>query len=243
MLRSDAIQRWWPTTQSLDLVEGTVETVASAVEAEIKKFLAGERLAPAWIDCASFGDALQEAREFANVPTLYLVLPTTSRWCVLWNNSFLCDGYDSLCFSLTANHGLTTVHWSAHDGPTTFQAGSTFRHRKRHATVVVERAVAVAQEDRRWLFHQSGEPLPEEDVTKYVARLKKDRLNEGLMVALLARLGAAPWDETFYSMGRQRCFSLWRPNPPATVTKRLPTDVVGAGPRGHAPDRPQAAGG
>lgn len=236
MLRSDAIQRWWPTTQSLDLVEGTVEAVASAVEAEVERCLAGERLASAWIDCPSFSDALREAREFANVPTLYLVLPTTSRWCVLWNNSFLCDGYDSLCFCLTANHGLTTVHWSAHDEPTTFQAGATFRHRRRHDGAVVERAVAVAQEDRRWLFHQSGEPLPEEDVGMYAARRKKDRLNESLMVELLARLGASPWQESFYALSRHRCHTLRRLDPPPTVIKRLATDVVGSGRKGHAAD-------
>jgi hypothetical protein len=39
---------------------------------------------------------------------------------VLWNNSFLCDGYDSLCWCLTSHHDLTTIHW-AHAGTTVRQ--------------------------------------------------------------------------------------------------------------------------
>src|SRR5262245_38651700 len=123
-LRSDSIQRWWPTTQSLGLVEGPVEAVAAAVETELRRILRGERVVTFWEAYTSLDAAFQAAPEFANVPTFYLVLPSRSRWTVLWNNSFLCDGCDSLCWCLTKNHRLITMHWLAHDKWTTFQSGA-----------------------------------------------------------------------------------------------------------------------
>jgi hypothetical protein len=226
VIRTPALRRWWPTTQALDLVEGDVATVAAALHAETTRVLKGERLAAAWTRCATLDDAFDTAGEFTNVPTHWLVLPTRSRWSVLWNNSFLCDGYDSLCHCLTAFHGLTTLHWSAHDATTTFQPGAAFTHRRVVAGAIAKRTVCVACTDGRWSFDAIGERLPEEDLATYGARRVRDRLNEAAIASLLARLGAAPWDEAFYALGRHDVFVLRRPAAPATVLRRARHDVV-----------------
>lgn len=226
MLRSEAIRRWWPTTQSLDLVEGPVEAVANAVQTEVTRFVKGRGLATTWEAFQSLDAAFQASPEFTNVPTFYLVLPTRSRWTVLWNNSFLCDGYDSLCWCLTANHRMTTIHWSAHDEWTTFQSGAAFHHRRWDGSAVVERIVQAAQEDKRWLFFELGQPLPEEAASAYLARRKRDRLNETLVAQLLARLGASPWSEEFYAIPDQPCFVLRRVDVPPHAVRRHPSDVV-----------------
>ena len=228
-LRGESIRRWWPTTQSLDLVEGSAEAVANAVDCEVRRFLKGEAVVTSWDAYPRLDAAFQAAPEFAGVPTFYLVLPSRSRWTVLWNNSFLCDGYDSLCWCLTKNHGLTTVHWSAHDAWTTFQSGATFHHRRWDGSTMVERFVQAAQEDKQWNFCQSGDPLPEEDVAAYAARHKRDRFNEALVAQLLGRMGASPWLDEFYALPEQRCFVLRRPRAPATVIRRSASEVVRAG--------------
>jgi hypothetical protein len=233
MPRSDAIQRWWPTTQALDLVEGTPATVAAALSARVRGFVADERLDTTWVDVACFDDALRQAADFGNVPTTFVVLPTRSRWSVLWNNGFLCNGYDTLCLGLTRHHGLTTVHWCAHDATTTFQPGASFCHRRRQGTDVVERRVTVASDDGRWHFFASGEPLPEEQPAAYAARRTRGRLDERLVAELLARLGASPWDEGFYAFDRSPVFVLHRPDAPPTVTRKSRA-VVLAGTRNDA---------
>ena len=226
ILRSEIIQKWWPTTQALDIVEGSVEAVATALQAEVGRFLAGETISTAWAAFPNLDAALCSASEFANVPTIYLVLPTHSKWSVLWNNSFLCDGYDSLCHNLTKNHGMTTVHWSAHDEWTSFQSGASFSHRQKVGAEIVERSVAVAQEDKRWLFYAYGQPLVEEDTENYKIRRKRDRLNEEKISAFLSRLGATPWLEQFYAMPATKAFVLRRENAPSRITRRRPEDVL-----------------
>jgi len=224
-LRDETFQRWWPCTQSLDLVEGPVERVAAAVQAEVTGFLEGEEITTEWAVFPSLDAAFQAAPDFANVPTFYLVLPTHSRWTVLWNNSFLCNGYDSLCWNLTRKHGLTTVHWAAHDEWTTFQSGTTFVHRRLVGSEMMERTVQAAQEDKRWLFYELGEALPEEDRIPYRARRKRDRFNEAILSKLLARLGASPWAEAFYAVPGGKSFVLLRGSPPPTVIRRQFTDI------------------
>lgn len=227
-IRTETLQRWWPTTQSLDLVEGSVEKVAAAVQAEVARFVNGEEVATSWEPFHNLDAAFGAATEFHNVPTFYLVLPTWSRWTVLWNNSFLCDGYDSLCWCLTNNHGITTMHWSAHDEWTTFQSGAVFYYRRRSGFDIVERYVQTFQEDKRWLFSQSGEPLPEEDVAGYATRRKRDRLNEERMSQLLARLGAFPWQEQFYALPQIKAFVLRRIDAPSTITRKERDEVLRA---------------
>jgi len=218
-LRSPALDRWWPTTQSLDLVEGPIEEVARAVGDQVTRFVGDEPVRTAWEKLPDLDAAFGAAPDFTNVPTFFLVLPTRSKWTVLWNNGFGCDGYDSLCWCLTQMDGMTTVHWSAHDASTTFQSGATFCYRRRDGTALVERTVHAYREDERWLFRESGDPLPEEDVAGYAAPRKSDRLNEQRMSELLARLGAAPWDEGSYALAERETFVVHRRAAPSTITR------------------------
>lgn len=226
--RSGVMDRWWPTTQSLDLVDGPVDRVATAVETEMRRFAEGEPVSSEWTNVRDLDAAFSLAPVFANAVTCLLVLPTRSRWSALWNNSFLCDGYDSLCWCLTMHHGLTTMHWFANDEWTTVQSGAGFTHRRRDGAELVERSVYCAQEDKRWLFRAAGTPLPEEQVGAYAARRKRDRLNETGMVTLLHRLGADPWQEGFYAVPEQRIFVVRRMAPPPAIILRPRESVVRA---------------
>jgi hypothetical protein len=224
--KGGALRAWWPSTQSLDLVEGAVRQVARVLEVELLRTLAGERVVNSWGKFEDLDEAFRSAPDFGNAPTFFLALPTRAKWTVLWNNSFLCDGYDSLCWCLTSHHHLTTIHWSAHDDWTTFQAGASFTYRKHDGENVVERSVFCGQEDNRWVFHTTGQPLDEENTREYAARRKKDRLNEQSLLSLLGRLGARPWSEDFYALPEQECFAISRPSPPTTVLKRTREQVL-----------------
>lgn len=222
--RSPTIQKWWPLGQSLDLIEGSSKRVADAVGVELARILPAEKIRAEEVPCAGLGGVFSLVQHLATVPTLFVVVPTHSKWSVLLVNSALCDGYDSLCHCLAANHGLTTVHWSAHDDQTTFQPGAGFTHRRAVAWSVAQRSVQVAVNDGRWTFVEAGQPLPEEDTSLYASRRKRDRLNESSIQQLLERLGARPWSDDFYALPGQ-CHVLSRVSPPTTV-KQLPVASV-----------------
>jgi hypothetical protein len=196
-----------------------MEQVADALSVEFARFAGEQKISTAWRAYQYLDAAFRSAPVFANVVSHIVALPTNSRWVVLWNNSFLCSGYDALCFCLSSNHRLTTVHWSAHDDRTTFQSGASFTHRRHDGAQVVERSVASAQEDKRWIFHASGSPLPEEDTDAYAMGEKRERLNEQRLIDLLERLGATPWSEAFYALPARPAFVLSRPLPPKAVTR------------------------
>lgn len=218
MTISETVQRWWPLTDSLDLVRAPVNVVASAVLTEVTPFADGERLSSAWVPFSSLEQVFGSAAEFTNVPTLFFVLPTVSEWTVLWNNSYLCDGYDSLCWCLTANHGLTTLHWRSSDEDAVSQAGSSFTFRNRSGSGLNERSVYCCKNDERWEFGAAGEPLPEEDLAAYSARRLRDRFNAKGMMRLLAKLGARPWDDEFYRGGE--AFRIERIDYPDTISRK-----------------------
>jgi hypothetical protein len=213
------LRAWWPTTQSLDLVDGSIETVAAAIETEFSRFAAPENIKSSWLGFRTLGEAFASAPYFANVVSHIVVLPTRSNWAVIWNNSFLCDGYDSLCWCLTTRHNLTTIHWSAHDDWTTFQSGASFIYRRNQGSELIERSVEAGQEDKRWDFRAFGPVLPQERPADYTARRLRDRLNEKSLIALLGRLGAEPWSETFYDLAQRKAFVLSRPAPPKAVVR------------------------
>jgi hypothetical protein len=249
-LRSAGIQRWWPSTQSLDLVDGPVENVAIALAELVQRFVRTSRdhdadfdgvspSAPAlsaegspvteWRTFTGFEAALESLSEFASFPTTFLAFPTRSNWTVLWNNSSHCNGYDSLCHCLTEAYGMRTISWSANDAVTTSQPGAQFCCRQRRDGNVVLRSVNAHFEGPRWRFYETGATLPEEDVAGYSARKIRDRLNEGRVASLLARLGAEPWQEAFYALPEKRVFVVRRTLPKDAVKALHWSDVLRAG--------------
>lgn len=224
-----SLRAWWPTTQSLDLIKAPIEDAAAAVDAELTRILNNSALSRNWREVRSLDQVFSGAPTFTNVPTYFALLSSRSPWTVMWNNSFLCDGYSSLCWCITAHQGLPTLHWSSHDDWTTFQSGSIFQHCRKDGDEVAKRHVQAAQEDSRWTFFQSGEPLPEEDVPGYEARKKSDRLNETRVMELLNRLGARPWREDFYDLPG-RIFVMERLDMPSTISRRSRDDVLKAPP-------------
>lgn len=234
------LRKWWPTTQSMDLIDARLEVAAEAVLREYRNISAaagsvglGQVTDPAiaatlsWHDCPNLDTAFNLVGDFDNCATKALILPTHSQWSVLWVNNFLCDGFDTLCHCLTRNSGLRTIHWSAHDAPTTFQSGAKFHVRSRVAAEplqVAERYVQSAQTDKRWDFFAGGEPLPEENCADYTARRKRDRLNEDRLMALLGRLDAHPWRSEFFALpGRVALIERTRAT---TCLVRSPAEVL-----------------
>jgi len=229
--------RWWPSTQSLDLIEGEPEVVAAAVGAlfdEVARYT-GDRASSEPHTFAHLDAAFTSVPYFDNVASRLLLFPTRSRWMVLWTNDFLCGGFDHFVRGLTSDAGLTTIHWSAHDTTTTFQPGATFHLRRNDGDGVVERRVQAARTDRHWDFAAQGDPLPEEDLDGYQARRKRDRLNEARLMELLERLGARPWDESWYAVPDEPVHRLERPLPPRAIRRERDEVITGRpGPRGRA---------
>ncbi|HSP81389.1 MAG TPA: hypothetical protein VLQ93_22920, partial [Myxococcaceae bacterium] len=60
------------------------------------------------------------------------------------------------------------------------------------------RAVEVANDGGRWVFVQSGEPFPFEQVEQYQARRVRDRFTFEMLEDYLRHLGLAPFEEDFY---------------------------------------------
>ncbi|MFL5349254.1 MAG: hypothetical protein ACJ8AT_31020 [Hyalangium sp.] len=60
------------------------------------------------------------------------------------------------------------------------------------------RALAAANDGGRWVFEQSGEPFPFEQVEQYQARRLRDRFTFEMLKDYLRHLGLAPFEEDFY---------------------------------------------
>jgi hypothetical protein len=131
-----------------------------------------------------------------NVGLHYFLVPTHSAWTAIWTSTFLCSGYDSLSSCLTGNHELETIHFSSSNSSGWFQPGTVLTHR----TKTGRRSVAAIREDARWIFRESGTPLPEEDLTQYRRRKIRDRWNPEALLNLLGRIGIRPWSEDYYDL-------------------------------------------
>ncbi len=215
-MKSETIIKWFPLGVSLDLVDGPLERVASSVTTELNRFIKPDRVKVEQQRLADLDALFSSVTVFTNSPTTFFVIPTKTRWTAMWNNSFLCDGYDSLCYCLTLNHGLSTMHWASSDVDGVFTAGSRFTFRKRTGEDLCERSVYCAREVKKWIFRQSGDPLPDEDLDWYSERPKRKRLDEARLMTLLAKLGATPWRDEFYDF-RQPATRLTWITPPSTI--------------------------
>ncbi|HLL05610.1 MAG TPA: hypothetical protein VK539_33885 [Myxococcaceae bacterium] len=75
------------------------------------------------------------------------------------------------------------------------------------------RALAVANDGGRWVFEQSGEPLPFEQVEQYQARRVRDRFTFEMLKDYLRHLGLAPFQEDFYLPPGSRAWLVQKTGP------------------------------
>ena len=222
MTKSQEIMRWWPLTQSLDLVKATPKQTSVAVKKIFSQFTDPEPLRVRSTNFDGFDDAFSSVRKLANVPTLFLVFPTHSKWSVLWSNSFLCNGYDSLCYNLARLFQCETIHFNASDS-----SGTLVTFRRHDGAPMLERTVYSIKEDSHWTFYQGGEPLPCENLENYRARRKRDRLNETSLMEMFALIGIHPWSVDFYDFSGQECYRIQRLRVPKTITSTPISVVIG----------------
>lgn len=209
----------WPGTEPMILVRADVDVVAKALKADAAR---GDRMGRPWkwrLKHWRRGGLRFTRTRWIRVPSLgelfagpYVLggatqyaLPTRSPWTVVWENDARCAGNDSLAWRLTSMYKLETLRFQSSDRDSTQLAGTTFTFRRpgRDGGEPIERSVYCASQGSRWHFHQNGEPWPEEDVARYEARRKRDRMNEEALMELLARMGARPWQESFYDLDRK----------------------------------------
>lgn len=224
--KDPVFETWWPLPRSMELVRAPLERVAEFVSSELKRIVPTETCESEWRSFDSIDAVFRSIETLTNFPTVFLALPTKTEWTPVWSNSFLCDGYDSLCHNLSRLHGVDTIHWSSSDTDGPMQAATSFAFRRGGEDGARTRLVQVSRDGSAWTFHQSGEPLRGEPIAAYSNRIKRKRLNERLLMEFFATLGAAPWREAFYDVPNAKSFRLWRPSFPDTIKSRPTAQVV-----------------
>jgi hypothetical protein len=79
------------------------------------------------------------------------------------------------------------------------------------------RALAAANDGGHWVFEQSGEPFPFEQLEQYQARRVRDRLTFEMLKDYLRHLGLVPFEEDFYMPPGSRAWLIQKTGPSTTV--------------------------
>ncbi|MCL2147741.1 MAG: hypothetical protein FWH47_00135 [Methanomassiliicoccaceae archaeon] len=215
----------FPLTQSFGLVLGDATEVADAIFNEMRKYTKDENGIE--LDrpiLGNFDDAIYN-NKFTVPITRVIAFPTRTEWTIIWNNSFLCDGWDSLCYNLTRSCNYDTFHFCSHDAITTMLPGSYFYYRWVENEVLKERyAWACKNDSGRWEFIEKGETRYFETVEDYEDRMIKNRLNEDKMEKIFDKMGINPWERTSYRYN-EPYFQITRTKYPET-TKEKDVDKI-----------------
>ena len=200
---------YWPFLISLDLVRAPADECVSAVRAEFSRIARDEPIAEMTFPFRSLEDLFSAPGEFYASPTRIHVVPTTTEWTVLWNNSFHCAGYDSFCHCLTLKHDLETFHFQSSDIDAFSLAGTLVRHRFPADTEPLLRSLQASKDDSsRWVWFESGPVQFYEKVEHYTNRHKRNRLNEAVLAEYLTTLGCDPRQESVYDYTSEvTCFA------------------------------------
>lgn len=126
--------------------------------------------------------------------TKVLFVPCVSGWTAIYDNSV--GGTDPSKIHVLAGklncEGIRVV--SVPEGGDDFPA----RMWELYLGAEQNRSIAVHYDGYKWGFDQSGVPLPFEDIAAYQLKPIKKRFGHDTLVAYLAHLGAAPFDDNFF---------------------------------------------
>jgi len=206
--KDEVFEKWWPLGQSLILVRGSIQTTVKAMKADTERLqqVTGGRFRFEWKQMSSIEHLFRSVGDFTLGGSVHYALPTNCDWTVLWDDNFLCTPHDTYARCLTCLQRLETFAFYSTDRNSTQLAGTHFTYRRPGGREeVIERDVYCCNQGSRWHFAQHGGPLHQEDVQRYSAKRKRDRMNEEGLMTLLERLGIQPWRESTYDFSHQ-CF-------------------------------------
>ena len=75
------------------------------------------------------------------------------------------------------------------------------------------RAIEVANDGGHWVFEQTGEPFPFEQVAQYQTRKVRDRFTFDMLKDYLRHLGLSPFEEDFYMPPGSRAWLIQKTGP------------------------------
>lgn len=156
----------------------------------------------------SLEDVLQTLLPLTDTDRLRsLFVPTRGQWTAFFDN--LWRGTDTGAVGVIATklrcRGLRVAAI-----PNTIRNPGKGRWKGRYGAMILEiydsanpnldvvRSIAAVNDGGRWVFHQFGEPLPFEEVSRYTARRIKDRFTFDMLQSYLRALGLDPFEESFY---------------------------------------------
>jgi len=244
--KDEVFADWWPLGQSMVLVRAPFREATRAMRNQADEWSrrVGATYRFDWLRVSCIDEWFRCVEEFTIVPSMHCALPTNTDWTVMWCNSFLCAGHPPLAHCLTESQQLETIHFYSTDRNSTQLAGTHFTYRKPTGSgELTKRDVYCCNQGSRWDFRQEGEPLPEEDLERYSARRKRDRLCEESLMALLERLGVQPWLESTYEF-RSKLLRMTdkRSRPPSErFTFRQVRERAGGPPPEEDDDEPEGA--
>jgi len=96
------------------------------------------------------------------------------------------------------------------------------------------RALTAANDGGRWVFVQSGEPFPFEQVEQYQARRVRDRFTFDMLKDYLRHLRLAPFEEDFYLPPGSPAWLVQKTGPFTTVGREYTLEQARAA-RGRLP--------
>jgi hypothetical protein len=217
-----------PLTQSYELVCGKTDDIAKNIFLEVKKYSKGNS------EISLIQNKMDNPHEIiyrnnnilTNIPTKIFVFPTITEWAIIWNNSFLCDGWDSLSYNLTRLYKYKTLHFNSHDTKTTFLPSSCFHYRFWNGNDIQERYVWTGVNDNnKWEFIEKGTVCDFEDIKNYKNKIIKNRLNEKIIAELLGEIGVNPWEEKYYNYN-EVYYEINRTKYPETIQEKALSEVL-----------------
>jgi hypothetical protein len=198
--------RWAPVTSNMGFLETEAEHAARAFAAWQGGLLAHRGIA---VEVRPVSGPLERALS-ALLPLTdtevqrYIFMPTRSAWTAYVDNSWRGTDAASAMGYMSRTLGCRGMRVAA--VPNTLSKG-----KGRYGIVALEvygprqtewrnilRTIYAANDGGRWVFGQSGQPFPFEQLEQYQARRVRDRFTFDMLEEYLHHLGLSPFEEDFY---------------------------------------------
>ena len=195
-------RRFAPITNSVGLIEADAKVVAAEFEKWQREVVRGFE----FVTRPVFGDLVSALQTLLPLDTFIrrvIFVPTRAKWTALFDNFI--RGSDVAAKTKILAERLHTRGVRATAVPHSISPG---RPKGEYGAAIVEvysaesttlRSVSASNDGGRWVFSESGHPLPFEDVATYQKRLVRDRFTPEALETFLNQYGELDvFDEQFY---------------------------------------------